>query len=96
VTERIVELEVRDVRFPTSRMLDGSDAMNPMPDYSAAYVVLRTSAGDEGHSLVFTIGRGTDVQVMAVRAFAPLVAGVAVEAALGDLGAFSRRLGDDC
>jgi L-fuconate dehydratase len=93
--ERIVELEVRDVRFPTSRMLDGSDAMNPMPDYSAAYVVVRTSAGDEGHSLVFTIGRGTDVQVAAVKAFAPSVIGLAVEPALADPGAFSRLLGDD-
>ncbi|HEY6888982.1 MAG TPA: enolase C-terminal domain-like protein [Solirubrobacter sp.] len=93
--ESITELVVRDVRFPTSRQLDGSDAMNPQPDYSAAYVVLRTSAGDEGHSLVFTIGRGTEVQVEAVRAFAPLVVGVAVEEALADPGAFSRRLGAD-
>jgi L-fuconate dehydratase len=93
--ERILELEVHDVRFPTSRMLDGSDAMNPMPDYSAAYVIVRTSAGDEGHSLVFTIGRGTDVQVAAIRAFAPAVIGLAVEPALADLGAFSRLLGED-
>src|SRR4051812_16882884 len=93
--ESIAELLVRDVRFPTSRQLDGSDAMNPQPDYSAAYVVLRTSSGDEGHSLVFTIGRGTEVQVEAVRAFAPLVIGLAVEEALADPGAFSRRLGAD-
>src|SRR3954454_16486934 len=93
--ESIAELLVRDVRFPTSRQLDGSDAMNPQPDYSAAYVVLRTSAGDEGHSLVFTIGRGTEVQVEAVRAFAPLVVGLAAEEALADPGAFSRRLGAD-
>lgn len=93
--ERITELAVRDVRFPTSRQLDGSDAMNPQPDYSAAYVVLRTSAGDEGHSLVFTIGRGTEVQVEAVRAFAPLVVGLGVEEALNNPGGFSRRLGSD-
>src|SRR4051794_708036 len=93
--ELITELEVRDVRFRTSLMLDGSDAMNPEPDYSAAYVVLRTSAGDEGHSLVFTIGRGTEVQVAAVRSYAPLVVGLAVEDALQDPGAFSRRLGGD-
>ena len=57
-----------DVRFPTSRALDGSDAMNPDPDYSAAYVVLRTDAGDglEGHGFAFTIGRGNDVQVAAI------------------------------
>src|SRR4051794_35882092 len=93
--ELITELVVRDVRFATSRQLDGSDAMNPQPDYSAAYVVLRTSAGDEGHSLVFTIGRGTEVQVAAVRSYAPLVVGLAVEDALQDPGAFSRRLGAD-
>ena len=51
------------MRFPTSRHLDGSDAMNPFPDYSAAYVVLRTSAGREGYGLAFTVGRGNDVQV---------------------------------
>ena len=66
---RIVELDVIDVRFPTSRTLDGSDAMNPDPDYSAAYVILRTDAGDglEGHGLTFTIGRGTEVVVAARR-----------------------------
>ena len=59
----ILSLEVRDIRFPTSRSLDGSDAMNPDPDYSAAYVVLRTDADDglEGHGLTFTIGRGNEV-----------------------------------
>ena len=64
----ITSLETFDVRFPTSRELDGSDAMNPDPDYSAAYVVLRTDAGDglEGHGFAFTIGRGNDVQVAAI------------------------------
>ena len=68
----ITELAVSDVRFPTSRDLDGSDAMNPDPDYSAAYVVLRTDAGDglEGHGLTFTIGRGNEVVVAAVDALA--------------------------
>jgi L-fuconate dehydratase len=93
--ERIAALEVRDVRFPTSRMLDGSDAMNPMPDYSAAYVILRTTSGAEGHSLVFTIGRGTDVQVAAVEAFADSVTGLPVEPQLADMGAFSRLIGED-
>src|SRR6202008_3205787 len=67
---RIVGLDVLDIRFPTSRELDGSDAMNPDPDYSAAYVVLRTDAADghEGHAFVFTIGRGNDVQVAASHA----------------------------
>jgi L-fuconate dehydratase len=92
MTEVITGLEVRDVRFPTSRMLTGSDAMNPDPDYSAAYVVIRTSGGQEGHSLVFTIGEGTDIQVAAVRALEPLVRGLPVEDVLADLGSFGRRL----
>jgi L-fuconate dehydratase len=53
----MVGIEVSNVRFPTSRELDGSDAMNPAPDYSAAYVTVRTSAGDTGHALAFTVGR---------------------------------------
>src|SRR3954452_16960205 len=93
--ESITELVVRDVRFPTSRHLDGSDAMNPMPDYSAAYVVVRTSTGDEGHSLVFTIGRGTDVQVAGVRAFGPLLVGLDVAGVLDDMGGVARMLGND-
>jgi len=70
ISPRIVALEARDVRFPTSRLLDGSDAMHPDPDYSAAYVVLRTDTpGLEGHGLTFTIGRGTEICVAAARAF---------------------------
>jgi L-fuconate dehydratase len=87
----ITQLEVRDVRFPTSRDLDGSDAMNPMPDYSAAYVTLRTDDGSEGNSLIFTIGPGTDVLVAGVRAFERAVVGQDAD----DLGAFARRLNDD-
>jgi L-fuconate dehydratase len=93
--ERITALSASYVRFPTSRDLDGSDAMNPLPDYSAAYVVVQTSGGDDGHSLVFTIGRGTDVEVAAVEALAPLVVGLPVDDVLADLGGFSRRLTGD-
>src|SRR3954464_5230794 len=73
----ITSFEAFDVRFPTSRQLDGSDAMNPDPDYSAAYVVIRPDAGDgiEGHGFAFTIGRGNDVQVAAIRALEPFVVG---------------------
>jgi L-fuconate dehydratase len=93
----ITELAVIDVRFPTSRELDGSDAMNPDPDYSAAYVVLWTDAGDglEGHGLTFTIGRGTEVVVAAVEALRPLVLGRSVEGLEADLGAFWRDLVGD-
>jgi len=94
---RIESLEVLDIRFPTSRALDGSDAMNPDPDYSAAYVVLRTDAGDghEGHGLTFTIGRGTEVVVAAVGALEPLVTGRSVEAIEADPGGFWRDLVGD-
>jgi L-fuconate dehydratase len=71
----VVSLDVTDVRFPTSRELDGSDAMNPDPDYSAAYVVLGTDDGPDGYGLVFTIGRGNDVAAAAVRALAGHVVG---------------------
>ena len=92
---KIVQLETHDVRFPTSTHLDGSDAMNPAPDYSAAYVVLRTDDGAEGHALAFTVGRGNEVQVAAIRAMAPLVVGHDVGEVLDDLGAFARRLTGD-
>ncbi|TMC70920.1 MAG: fuconate dehydratase, partial [Chloroflexi bacterium] len=71
----ITALEAVDVRFPTSRTLAGSDAMNTAPDYSAAYVILRTDRGDNlaGHGLTFTIGRGTEVVVAAENALRPLI-----------------------
>ncbi|MFL0458160.1 enolase C-terminal domain-like protein [Brachybacterium paraconglomeratum] len=85
-------LDVQDVRFPTSRDLSGSDAMNPDPDYSAAYLTVRTDAGDAGTSLVFTIGRGNDVQGAAIAALAPHLVGRDVEEVLADLGGLHRRL----
>ncbi|MEU4247668.1 enolase C-terminal domain-like protein [Amycolatopsis sp. NPDC026612] len=95
MAEVISAIDAVDVRFPTSLSLDGSDAMNPEPDYSAAYVTIRTSAGDEGYGLAFTVGRGNDIEVAAVRALVPLVVGMPVADALADLGAFSRRLTGD-
>ncbi|GAA2725231.1 enolase C-terminal domain-like protein [Cellulomonas aerilata] len=97
----ITALETRDVRFPTSRFLDGSDAMNPDPDYSAAYLVLhtdeRTPDGEPlaGYGLAFTIGRGNDVQTVAVAALAHHVVGLDLDDVCGDLGTFARRLTDD-
>jgi L-fuconate dehydratase len=84
----IARMETHDVRFPTSRELDGSDAMNPDPDYSAAYVVLRTDDGFAGHGFAFTIGRGNDVQTAAIGALEPYVVGRDVE----DLGALYKEL----
>jgi L-fuconate dehydratase len=89
----ITALETYDIRFPTSRQLDGSDAMNPDPDYSAAYVLLKTDiAGLSGHGFVFTIGRGNDVQTAALAALRYLVVGTDVDEITSDLGAFARRL----
>jgi L-fuconate dehydratase len=91
---RFIGLDTYDIRFPTSRSLDGSDAMNPDPDYSAAYVVLRTDAGDavEGHGFTFTIGRGNDVQVAAINALREHVLGLSVEEVCADPGLLSRTL----
>lgn len=85
-------VETRDVRFPTSRELDGSDAMNPDPDYSAAYVTLSTTDGDQGFGFVFTIGRGNDVQQAAIAALAPYLVGRNVDTTLADLGSVWREL----
>ncbi|MCX5425866.1 L-fuconate dehydratase [Streptomyces sp. NBC_00078] len=91
---RITAVDTYDIRFPTSRELDGSDAMNPDPDYSAAYVVLRTDAGDghEGHGFTFTIGRGNDVQVAAIEALRPHLVGRDVRELCADPGSISRDL----
>jgi L-fuconate dehydratase len=82
----------RDVRFPTSRERHGSDAVNVDPDYSAAYVVLETTGGLAGHGHAFTTGRGTEVVVAAVRAYAPLVQGRTLESIIDDLRGFWRSL----
>src|ERR1700691_842351 len=93
----ITALETYDIRFPTSRELDGSDGMNPDPDYSPAYVVLRTdhASGLCGHGFVFTIGRGNDVQTAACAALRYLVVGRKVDDIIADLGAFARTLTND-
>ncbi|WP_257003859.1 L-fuconate dehydratase [Streptomyces sp. SA15] len=91
---RITAVDTYDIRFPTSRELDGSDAMNPDPDYSAAYVVLRTDAedGPEGHGFTFTIGRGNEVQVAAIHALRHHVVGRSVEEVCADPGGLFRDL----
>jgi L-fuconate dehydratase len=95
MTDRFASFEITDVRFPTSRELAGSDAMNTDPDYSAAYVVVRTTDGAEGHGFVFTIGRGNEVAAAAIRALEPMLAGRAVDEVLADMGGLSRRLVHD-
>jgi L-fuconate dehydratase len=91
---RIVSLEVRDIRFPTSLSLDGSDAMHESPDYSCAYVVLHTDSptGLTGCGLTFTNGRGTEIVVAAVRALEHLVVGLSLEDVTFEMSRFWRRL----
>jgi L-fuconate dehydratase len=90
---RILALDCFDVRFPTSLERDGSDAMNPDPDYSAAYLVLRTDNQEiDGHSLCFTIGRGNEVMVAAIRSLEQHVVGESAADVVSDLGGFSASL----
>lgn len=92
---RITGLRTRDVRFPTSESLDGSDAMNPDPDYSAAYVVLETDGAHEGHGLTFTIGRGNEICVAAIEALRHLVVGLDLDWIAEDMGRFWRHITGD-
>lgn len=92
---RIARIAIEDIRFPTSREKDGSDAMNPDPDYSAAYVVLHTDDGREGHGLSFTIGRGNEVVASAIRAHEHLVIGRRLEDFAANPGAEWRHLTND-
>ena len=91
----ITEVVARDVRFPTSENLAGSDAMNQSPGYSAAYAVLKTDTDLEGHGLTFTIGRGNELCVAAIEALAPLVVGRTLESFTEDMGAFWRHATGD-
>jgi L-fuconate dehydratase len=97
MTGSITAVRTLDVRFPTSRELDGSDAMNPDPDYSAAYVIIATDRGDgvEGHGLTFTIGRGNEVVVAGINAIRPMLVGQPVAAFTEAPGGFYRRLTGD-
>lgn len=102
MSQTVTDFEVHDIRFPTSEQLDGSDAMNPDPDYSAAYVVLRTDAPDgdgggdpEGHGFCFTIGRGNEVMAAAIEALRPYLIGRPVPRTAADLGELYRDLTHD-
>jgi L-fuconate dehydratase len=93
----ITALEVRDIRFPTSKSLDGSDAMNPDPDYSAAYVILKTNHPKnlEGHGLTFTIGRGNEICAAAIKAMSHLVVGKSLESFTANMGEFWKMVTSD-
>jgi L-fuconate dehydratase len=92
---RIIGHRSYDIRFPTSSQKDGSDAMNEAPDYSAAYVVLETSGGLEGHGLTFTIGRGNDLCRAAIDLLIPRLIGLSLAEIIVDMGAFWRHVTGD-
>ena len=92
---QITGLKTHDLRFPTSDALDGSDAMNPDPDYSAAYVILETDGAHQGHGLTFTIGRGTEICVSAIEALRHLLIGLELDWVREDMGRFWRHITGD-
>jgi L-fuconate dehydratase len=91
----VTDIITQDVRFPTSLELDGSDAVNVDPDYSAAYVVLRLDSGEEGHALVFTCGRGNEIVTHAIDSYGALLLGRDGDELVNDLGEASKRLVHD-
>ena len=95
MTTTITGLDALDLRFPTSRTSAGTDSMHKDPDYSAAYVILSTSAGIEGHGLTFTIGRGNELCVAAIDAMRHLVVGVTLEDIAADMAGFWRSLASE-
>ncbi|HEA31551.1 MAG TPA: L-fuconate dehydratase [Leeuwenhoekiella sp.] len=91
----INDIEVKDIRFPTSTNLDGSDAMNPDPDYSAAYVILKTDSIYEGHGLTFTIGRGNELCVAAIKSLSHLILGKKLADFTANMGDFWKMITSD-
>jgi L-fuconate dehydratase len=91
----IQDLEAIDLRFPTSRSSAGTDAMHKDPDYSAAYVILKTGGPLEGHGLTFTIGRGNEICVAAIEAMRHLVVGLRLEDIAADMAGFWRSLASE-
>ena len=92
---RITNIRTYDLRFPTSESLAGSDAMNPDPDYSCAYLVLETDGAHEGYGLTFTIGRGTELCVAAIETLSNLVIGLDLDWITDDMGRFWRHITGD-
>jgi L-fuconate dehydratase len=95
MSRTIRTLDVIDLRFPTSRTQAGTDAVHVDPDYSAAYVILRTDDGLEGHGLTFTIGRGTEICVAAIGALSHLVTGLRLDEITSNFAGFWRSLASD-
>ena len=95
MSNRITTLTTHDIRFPTSEFLDGSDAANKDPDYSAAYIVTETEQGNQGYSLIFTIGRGNEICCQTVEAMRHLIIGKDLADIKADMGGFYNQLRSD-
>ena len=95
MSARITHVTSHDIRFPTSRTLDGSDAMNEAPDYSAAYCIMHVEGGADGHGMTFTIGRGTEICCAAIEAVGALLVGREVEGLFADMGSVWRVVTGD-
>ena len=92
----ITGAEIVDLRFPTSEEAHGSDAVHVDPDYSAAYVTLKTdAAGLAGHGFTFTIGRGNEIVCRAIESLLPLVVGRTLAEIVRDRRGFWRSLAQD-
>ena len=94
-SNKIVSLVTTDIRFPTSESLDGSDAINKDPDYSAAYLTVKTEQGNAGYGLIFTIGRGNDICCKAIEAFEHLVVGRDIGEITSNIAAYYDELRSD-
>lgn len=92
---KIIDITTKDIRFPTSLSLDGSDAMHTDPDYSAAYVILHTDSRYEGHGMTFTIGRGNELCVAAIESLASLLVGRSLADITTNMGQFWHTLVSD-
>jgi len=92
----IKKIEISDVRFPTSKYLDGSDAMNEAPDYSAATVILHTTDNILcGHGMAFTLGRGNEICVEAIKSLSPFIVGKKLADIVSNMGFFWREITGD-
>lgn len=91
----ITDLQVQDIRFPTSLEMDGSDAIHPSPDYSACYVTLVTSQGVTGHGLAFTLGRGNEIVCNCIDSLRFLVVGARLTDIFDSMGAWLYRLNNE-
>jgi L-fuconate dehydratase len=92
---KVTSINIEDIRFPTSLALDGSDAMNEAPYYSAAYVIIQTSSGMEGHGLTFTTGRGNELCTAGIKSLSAILIGRDVDGLFSDLGGIWKDLTGD-